>query len=105
MSRRKNYKFTDKKHSYKAIMAAILGTISLVSLGIVLYLSYQSAGDVPPGYGVTGLLIVLFSVTGFILGLITVREKGKYYRLFPVLGILFNLLALLGIGLILYVGM
>ena len=39
--RKKNYIFTNKKHSDKAIMSTILGVISLVSLGIVTYLSYS----------------------------------------------------------------
>ena len=39
--RKKNYIFTNKKHSDKAIMSTILGIISLVSLGIVTYLSYS----------------------------------------------------------------
>ena len=42
--RKKNYIFTNKKHSDKAIMSTILGIISLVSLGIVTYLSYSRGG-------------------------------------------------------------
>ena len=41
--RKKNYIFTNKKHSDKAIMSTILGMISLVSLGIVTYLSTAGA--------------------------------------------------------------
>lgn len=84
-------------------MATILGGISLVSLCIVIYLSYTEDGAVPAGYGVTGLLAALFSVIGLILGVVTVREK-EYYRLFPRLGILLNLLVLAGVSLILYLG-
>ena len=46
----------------------------------------------------------LFSVTGLVLGIVTAMEKDRY-RLFPSLGIVCNLLALLGIGFVVYAGM
>lgn len=104
VAHRKGYIFTKKKHSSKAIMATILGTISLISLCAVIYLSYLKAGDIPSKYGLTGLLIVLFSLNGLILGLITVKEKDMFH-LFSWLGILLNSLSLLGMGLVLYAGM
>lgn len=101
--KRKNYIFTNKKHSQRAIMSTILGMISLVSLGAVLYLTYLSDGEAPNGYGVTGLLATIFSFTGLILGIVTVRDK-TYYRFFPWLGVILNLLVLGGISVILYLG-
>lgn len=101
--KKRNYIFTSKKHSQKAIMSTILGIISITSLGIVIYLTYRHNGEATVGYGITGLLATLYSLVGFILGIITVQEKD-YYRLFPCLGILFNLIALGVAGLILYVG-
>ncbi len=84
-------------------MSTILGGISLISLGIVVYLSYRKDGAVPNGYGVTALFAAIFSITGLILGVVTVREK-EYYRLFPWLGVILNLVVLGGISLILYLG-
>lgn len=103
MKKRKNYIFTNKKHSNRAVMATILGVISLASLGIVVIRSYLSAGEAATGYGFTGLLATLFSFVGLCLGLVTVKNKD-YYRLFPVLGILLNLAALGSVSLILYAG-
>lgn len=103
MARKKNYIFTNKKHSEKAIMATILGLISLLSLGAVVFLTYTRDGEATVGYGVTGILAAIFSLIGLGLGISTIREADRY-RLFPCLGILFNLVALVGIGLILYVG-
>ncbi len=100
---RRNYIFTNKKHSLRAIMATILGIISLLSLAVAVYLTYLHDGAAHAGYGVTGLLATLFSLTGLLLGIVTEREK-EYYRLFPRLAILLNLLALAGISLILYFG-
>ena len=83
--KRKNYIFTNRKHSDKAIMSA-------------------KGGEVPAGYGVTGILIALFSVIGLILGLRTVREPEKYH-FFAWLGMVLNGLALAGISLVVYAGM
>lgn len=100
---RRNYIFTNKRHSHRAIMSTILGIISIVSLVIVVYLTYRKDGDAAVGYGFTGLLATLFSLIGLVLGVITVRNK-EYYRLFPWLGVGLNLFALGSISLILYLG-
>ncbi len=99
----KNYIFTNKKHSQRAIMSTILGIISTVSLGIVVYLTYLRGGDALVGYGVTGLLATVFSLVGLGLGIATVRDK-TYYRLFPWLGLILNLVALGSISFLLYFG-
>lgn len=101
--RKKNYIFTNKKHSDKAIMSTILGVISLVSIGIVTYLSYRGGGVMHGGYGVTGLLATIYSLIGLILGIVTIRDKD-IYRIFPVLGTVFNFAALAGISFLLYLG-
>lgn len=91
--KRKNYIFTNRRHSKRAIMATILGIISNSSLVIVLYLSYLSGGAVPLSYGLTGLLAAVFSMTGLILGVVAVRDKDTF-KFFPVVGTLLNLAAL-----------
>lgn len=101
--RKKSYKFTNKKHSDKAIMATILGIISLVSLGIVVYLAYSKGGVAPEGYGFTGLLATIFSFIGLVLGITTLQEKEQF-KLFPWLGVILNVLSLGSIALILYMG-
>lgn len=103
MARRPGYKFTNRKHPNRAIMGTILGIISLVSLCIVIYLSYANGGNNPGSAGMTGILITLFSLTGLVLGGITVMERDRY-PLFPVLAIVINVLDLGGISLILYAG-
>ncbi len=103
MKKRKNYIFTNKKNSKRAVMAVILGVISLVSLGTVVFLSGLSGGSAKISYGFTGLLAAVFSLAGLLLGIVTIQNKD-YYRLFPALGILFNFLALAAVSLILYTG-
>ena len=101
--RKKNYIFTNKKHSDKAIMSMILGIISLVSMGIVTYLSYIQGGVMHGGYGVAGLLATIYSLVGLVLGIVTLRDKD-IYRLFPVLGTVFNFVSLAGISFLFYLG-
>lgn len=84
-------------------MSTILGIISVASLGIVVYLTYLQGGEATVGYGVTGLLATIFSIVGLGLGIVTVRDKS-YYRLFPWLGVVLNLVVLGSISLILYLG-
>lgn len=103
MKKRRSVIFTDRRNSNRAIMAVILGVISLVALGIVMFSSYRSGGEVRFGYGVTAFLAAVYSVTGLVLGALTAQNKD-YNKLFPVLGIFLNLAALLGVGLILYFG-
>ena len=98
---RKKYIYTNKRHSNRAVMSTILGILSNASLAAVIYLSYQKSGDIPFGYGVTGFLAVIFSLVGLGLGVVTARDR-EYYRLFPFLGILLNLIALGVLALIIY---
>lgn len=101
--KRRNYIFTNKKHSKRAVMSAILGIISTASLCYVVYLAYRSGGEAPAGYGMTGLLAAVYSLAGLILGIIAVRDKDNY-RFFPRMGVLLNLLALGGVSFLLWMG-
>ena len=64
MKKRKGYIFTNKKHSERAVMATILGVISLAALGTVVFMSYLGGGEAKTGYGFTGLFATVFSVAG-----------------------------------------
>ena len=84
-------------------MSVILGIISLVSLGIVVFRTYQNGGEATVGYGLTGVLATIFSMVGLLLGILTVKDKS-YYPFFPILGIVLNILAFAFVSAILYVG-
>ncbi len=101
MSKRKNFIFTNKRHSDKAIMGMILGVISLFSLVTAVILSYTKGGEVPAGYGFTGLFVTIFSVIGLVLGVTTLRQKD-HFLFFPLVGTILNGLTLIMIGVLLY---
>lgn len=84
-------------------MSTILGGISLVSLGIVVYLTYRKGGEAAAGYGVTGVLAAIFSVTGLVLSVMTLGERNNY-RLFPWLGLALNGISLAAVSFLLYLG-
>lgn len=84
-------------------MSVILGVISLAALVTVVFFAYQSGGEAAVKFGFTGVLATIFAVTGAVLGVLTACDKN-YYKLFPVLGIILNLISLGGVSLILYAG-
>lgn len=72
------YKFTSKSQSGKGIMSTVLGLIAMISFVVVIIRSFSLAGHVGARFGATGLLSVVFSLTGLILGLISLGEKDKF---------------------------
>ncbi len=103
MEKTRGYKFTNKKHPQKGIMSAILGMISLVSVGVAVYQTFLARGVASTNMGVVGLMVTVFSITGLILGYISKKEYDMFL-LFPYLGMILNMIALLCISVILYAG-
>lgn len=101
MSQKRNYMFTNRKHSQKAVMSTVFGVLCTVSLVVVTILSYSRDGDIPAGYGFTGVFATLLSLIGLILGILAVREKDRF-KLFGWLGILLNGISLAMVSGILY---
>ncbi len=45
MKKRKTFIFTNKRNSNRAVMAVVLGTISLAAVGTVVFLAYRGRGE------------------------------------------------------------
>lgn len=103
MAHRKNYKFTNKRHTQKSVMSTVFGIISLVSLVVVVYLAYAAGGVAPVNYGITGVLVTVFSLVGIILAVLSLNDR-EAYPFFGWLGVLLNGVTLAGISLVLYIG-
>ena len=101
MSQKKNFMFTNRRHSRKAIMSTVFGVLCTVSMVIVIVLSYIRNGNVPAGYGFTGVFATVLSLNGLLLGIFSVREADRF-KLFGWLGILLNGISLGMISGILY---
>ena len=99
----RKYIFTNKKQSKKGIMSAVLGIIALVSLFFAVYETFRNQGQALVKYGVAALFALLFALAGIVLGIMSKMEEDRFY-LFSYLGIILNLLAIAGIGFIIYAG-
>lgn len=97
------YKFTNLKHSGKAVMSTVFGAMSLFFMVLVSVLSYKKAGEVPSGYGFTGLFATAFAGVGMYLAVISVKDAYSY-KFFGIVGIVLNGITLGFISLILYMG-
>lgn len=100
---RKGYIFTDKAESKKGMMSAFFGVLSLASLILAVYRSFEEKGADIVRYGVVGLLCLIFAGVGLVLGILARMEEDKFY-LFAGIGIVLNVLTLAGISFILYAG-
>ena len=99
----RGYKFTNKTHPAKAIFSLILGCISLFGVCAVVYLSFAAGGATKPGYGLTGLLAVIFSLIGTVLAVMSFRDRNSFYVL-SWAGTILNVLVLVGVGFLFSLG-
>lgn len=76
---RKGYMFSSKKHSVRGFISAILGVLSAAILGVVLYVSFLQKGNAGLIIGVIGLLSILITIIGLIIGIRSFFEEDKYY--------------------------
>ena len=97
LKRRERYVFTDKKHPERGIMSTVLGALSVFTIIYAVYLSFLNGGQALDKYAVAVLLCVIYSISGIVLGIMSEMERD-IFKLFPNLGIVLNVVALIGIG-------
>lgn len=100
---KKGYKFTNKKHSEKSVMSTVFGALSMISMIVLIYLSYRLRGEVPVNYGIAVMLILVFGIVGLILGVLAMQEREKF-RFFAIMGLVLNGLAIVSVSAVLYAG-
>lgn len=103
MLRKKGYIFTNKEHTKRGIMSAILGLLANITLGTAVYLSYLNQGAPSDRNTAAALLAVIYMTVGLVLGIWSATEKEKF-KLFIILGIFLNALAFGMLSLILFAG-
>lgn len=92
--RRRSYKFTEKKHSPRAMVALGLAAVTLVTYFVFVYLSYKAAGQLSAYYGAFGVLAMLVSIVS--LGLsITASKEEDSFTLFPRIAMITSILSTL----------
>lgn len=100
---RGSYAFVDKQKSLKGMISTILALIALVGLIILLLVSYIHKGQGGLWLGFAGLLFLIMIVVGFILAIISFRDKEIEYG-FPISGLVGNGILLLVYFIIYVVG-
>ena len=90
--RRRTYKFTEKTHSKKAMISAVMSTISLLVYFIFVFLSYKAGGKLSMYYGGFGFLAMLISVAGLVISIITLKEEDTF-TLFPQVALITSILS------------
>lgn len=88
-SKKKNYKFSDKTHPKLGILSVFIGSIALVIMIVISYISSSSHGKGGLYLGLFGLISFGLSVFGLVTAMKSVNEKEIYYTL-PVIGIAVN---------------
>lgn len=84
-------------------MSTLLGLIAVVSVAAAVYFTYLAKGAAPMQYGMVILLSLIYSMIGMALGVRSLLEKD-IFKLFPITGIVLNVIAAIEGGIILYLG-
>ena len=96
--KRRSYKFTEKKHSKKAIAIWLIAVLTLVAYLLFIFLSYKTAGQLSTYYGAFGVLLMLIAFVVMCLAFTTTKEEDTF-QLFPRMAVATSVLAtLLWIG-------
>lgn len=104
MSKRREYKFTNKSHTKRGLLSSGIGFFALLLLGGLFYLSYEQSGNVEAYAGVLGFLSMIGSAAGLMLAAESFREEDKFY-LFSYVGCILNGALLVGWILLYVLGM
>lgn len=103
-TRKSNYIFRTKKNPEKGIMSVIMGMISVVSIYLSIYLTYKNKGTALMQYGGTVFLSLIYSVAGLVLSILSFKEQD-IYKLYPVMGLVLNVISIITCGFILFYGL
>ncbi len=88
------YKFSNKHHSGKGILSAGFGVASLILLAVLIIIACRMHGQGNVYLGSAGLVSMVFSFIGLIIGIASFFETESY-KLFPRIGSIFNLVMLI----------
>ncbi len=104
MRRLHGHLFNSREQSTNALLSVLLGSISLLSCGIMIYLAYKNGGQAQLRYGGVVFICLFFALIGIILGILSRREPEKMY-LTSYIGIVLNGLVLLLGFVLMYLGL
>lgn len=88
--RNRGYKFTEKTHSKRGIIATVLAFMLLVLYVVFVSLAFAGNGGLSAYFGSAGVLAMLASAVNFVLSIQSLREEDSF-QLFPRLGFVLSL--------------
>lgn len=92
--RRNHYKFTEKTHSKKGIVAMLLSILLVAGYVSVICLSFYSGGNLSPYYGSAGVSALILAIVAFILAIQSLMEEDSF-KAFPRAALGFSVLAII----------
>ena len=75
------YKFSNKSQSLGGVLSTLTGLGSLACFSAGVYISFKKSGYAGLEVGALGLLTLMLSVIGTIIGLLSFMEDDKFYTL------------------------
>lgn len=78
-NRKRKVMFSDKQHAKKGVVASALGVIALLVLAGLIGIAYATEGNVNRIAGVIGVFDILLCGIGFVLGVISFKERDRIY--------------------------
>jgi hypothetical protein len=91
--RRGSYKFTEKTHSKRGIVATILAGVLLLWFLVFVELAFRADGTLSAYYGSAGVMAMLLSVVVLVVAAGSLKEEDSF-QLFPRLGTFLSLLTM-----------
>ena len=79
---RNHYKFTEKAHSKKGIVALLMSVVLLVLYVVIVYRAFSSSGRLSAYYGSAGIFSMILSLVTFVLAIQSTMEEDSF-QFFP----------------------
>lgn len=92
MRRRNHYKFTEKKHSKRGMLACFLAAASIFVLVWLFIISFRQDGNGSVYLGSAGILALFIAAAAFVQAVKSMREEDTFRRI-PVSSVILSLLA------------
>lgn len=93
--KRKNYKFTEKRHSGPGVAALVFAFVPLLLFFYAVAVSYQNGGNADERIGCVGIAAILAAILTLKVSIQEVRKENVIKRI-PVAGTVLSVLMLAG---------
>lgn len=79
MFKKTRLRFSDKEYTIGGVLSSVLAIAAFIILGYSIYLSFVARGEGMTEVGAYGLIAMVLSFFGTILGLLSYKEQNKRY--------------------------